>query len=956
MNSTVFLLLDLLLKSTALLALATAVTQLWPRASAAARHLVWVAAFATLLLLPLARLAAPRWTFALPGSAHALVQAATPARQPLTIRANAGSGSAAQPAGRSVATVQPHPARHGQLPDWKHVILGVWAGGVLLVLTRRLIGAMRVRSLRDESTQLVDERVQELAADAAETLGVRAFDLRQSARCRVPLTWGTWRPVVMLPIAARDWPASRLLAALRHELAHVRRRDHLTRLLAQIACALYWPNAFVWLAARALRAAQEQACDDLVLRAGTCPDDYAAQLFEVSRMLALPGAFVGHAVAMAHPSTLEERLRAIVDGSRNRAPASGAATLAMVLCTTALVIVSGVAQVGAASLLHGQLPELEIAGRQLIELRAEFIELSATEFDALFPQAKDKPGHLATLSSRQISELRKKLEPLRPASYVVAPGFSGLGEDHVPDFAGNKLPSVTQVTTSDGQHAGIEIIREHQVVGRGGGFETVNEGITLEVEPRLRSDGLHLPFRAILVELLPNAPAPLTSESFHRVDFQAPEPDGLHLRADEVAAFGGWETAHAGRKLLMLIEGRSDALALAGRLAETVLPEVRLTGVTVREAADYLMQRMPAWEPPVEAFLARTSRLSIVAHPGPDARNVTLNLRNVSAADALRELARAAGLHVYLDVGSVHLAAPLPQGALEQANTIVLPEVKLTGVTLPEALDKLTSLARQQHPEATRLRIERQIPADFRSPPLTIAMTNIPLSTALALVAELAQCELSANDDLLYIHRPDAPPPGTRRLLAPPIGAGAGVARVATEAEVRTAENIAIDVKFIELPLDQLAAAWWKPPGDAAAGTIMGILTAEQTQELVRRLNSTGGVDLLTAPRVKSSSGKEATVEIGSEFTLDDPQQTRAIGTIAVTVKPTLGPDGQTLDLEIAPWRSHRRVADNATLFSTRKIWTTVSIFTGQTVILVGRRDVDRHAQLVLVTASILPP
>lgn len=939
------LLLDLLLKSTALLALAAVVTQLWPRASAAARHLVWVSAFATLLLLPLARLAAPRWTFSLPGSPHSLVQAATPAAERVIIRANVGSGSAAPLAGRSVATVQLHPARHLQLPGSKKVLLGVWAGGALLVLGRRLIGAMRVRSLRDESTQLVDERVKELAAAAAETLGVRAFELRESAKCRVPLTWGTWRPVLMLPIAARDWPGSRLLAALRHELAHVCRRDHLIRLLAQMACALYWPNAFVWLAAHALRTAQEQACDDLVLRAGTRADDYAGQLLEVSRMLAVPSAFVGHAVAMAHPSTLEERVRAIVDGSRNRAPASGAATLAIGACTAALAVLSAAAQVGAKSLPQSRLPELEIAGRQQVEVRAEFIELPAAEFDALFPQAKDKPGHLATLSPRDTTELRKKLEPLHPVNYL----------DNEPGFAGNKMLCVPQVTTNDGQHAVIEIINPREVVGAGGGFETYNEGITLEVEPRLRSDGLHLPFRAILVKLLPNAPAPLTYEFFHRVDFRAPEPDGFHLRAGEVGAFGGWETAHAGRKLLMLIEGRSDVLALATRLARTILPEVRLTGATVRGAADYLMQRMAEWKP-LDAVVPITSPFSIVAHPGPDAKNVTLNLRNLSAADALRELARAAGLHVYLDAGSVHLAAPLPQGALGQANAIVLPEVKLTGITLLEALDKLTWLARQQHPEAARLRIERQVPADFSSPPLTVAMSNIPLSTALALIAELAQCELSAGGGVLYIHRADAPPPGTTRILAPAIGAEAGVARVATAAEMRAAENIAIDVKFIELPLDELAAAWWKPSGDAAAEGVTGILTAEQTQDLLRPMNSTRGVDLLTAPRVKTSSGKEATIEIGSEFTLDDPQQTRAIGTIAVTVRATLGPDGQTLDLEIAPWRSHRRVADNATIFSTRKISTNVSILTGQTVILVGRRDVDRHAQLVLVTASILPP
>ena len=107
-----------------------------------------------------------------------------------------------------------------------------------------------------------------------------------------------------------------------------------------------------------------------------------------------------------------------------------------------------------------------------------------------------------------------------------------------------------------------------------------------------------------------------------------------------------------------------------------------------------------------------------------DGRNITLNLRNISAAQAVREVARAAGVRAYVDASSVQFAAPLPTGALEQANAIVLPEVRLMAITFAEALDKLTALARQEHPEAARVRIERQLPTDFRSRPLTIEMRN----------------------------------------------------------------------------------------------------------------------------------------------------------------------------------------------------------------------------------------
>ena len=238
MNPAVSLLLDLLIKSLGVVALAGAVVALAPRASAATRHLVWMAAFATLLLLPLARMAAPRWTFAFARGEATKRQTAAPRPEPLIIRSNIGSGSASDRAAQLV--VRPNAPSQRRLPAWEDLFLSAWAGGALLMLVWRFIGAIRVRSLRAASTEIACERINQLAAGAAEALGVRAFELRHSARCGVPLTWGTWRPVVMLPLVAPDWPVTRLLAALRHELAHVRRRDHVIRLLAQIVCAFYF--------------------------------------------------------------------------------------------------------------------------------------------------------------------------------------------------------------------------------------------------------------------------------------------------------------------------------------------------------------------------------------------------------------------------------------------------------------------------------------------------------------------------------------------------------------------------------------------------------------------------------------------------------------------------------------------------------------------------------------------
>ena len=119
-----------------------------------------------------------------------------------------------------------------------------------------------------------------------------------------------------MPADADAWPVERLRIVLLHELAHVKRRDCLTHLLAQAACAVYWFNPLAWMAARQARAERERACDDLVLAAGTRGSDYAEELLQIARVMRsgrFPAVLAGATLAMAHRSQLEGRLMAILD-------------------------------------------------------------------------------------------------------------------------------------------------------------------------------------------------------------------------------------------------------------------------------------------------------------------------------------------------------------------------------------------------------------------------------------------------------------------------------------------------------------------------------------------------------------------------------------------------------------------------------------------------------------------
>ena len=74
------LLAQFVVKGAVVLLAAWALTRLTPRASAAARHLVWTAGIAATLAMPLVPILGPTWTVAVPASWSAVAGAGWPAR------------------------------------------------------------------------------------------------------------------------------------------------------------------------------------------------------------------------------------------------------------------------------------------------------------------------------------------------------------------------------------------------------------------------------------------------------------------------------------------------------------------------------------------------------------------------------------------------------------------------------------------------------------------------------------------------------------------------------------------------------------------------------------------------------------------------------------------------------------------------------------------------------------
>ncbi|HKV41096.1 MAG TPA: M56 family metallopeptidase [Blastocatellia bacterium] len=304
------------------------------RKNAARRHLTWLTAFVVLLLIPpVTALMPAHFYVAVP--LRETIRDLSAIQEPLPSSARSAhertlatkaQRSSARPATLSTTT-PPERARDFDVMQFRQrvargllALAGLWLAGAAGIGLQGISGLYGIRQMRRRSLSYVRPDV-DLPGIAAKAGLKRRWELRISATPSPPaaMTWGHLRPIVLLPYSATSWPAERLEAVLLHELAHVRRYDGLSQLLALCVCALYWFHPAVWLCARAMRAAAEGAADDAVLFAGVKPSVYAAELLRFAAHLGsqnLSSARIG--VPIMKQSKVEVRIKSIVDPSHRR--------------------------------------------------------------------------------------------------------------------------------------------------------------------------------------------------------------------------------------------------------------------------------------------------------------------------------------------------------------------------------------------------------------------------------------------------------------------------------------------------------------------------------------------------------------------------------------------------------------------------------------------------------------
>ncbi|HEV8657405.1 MAG TPA: M56 family metallopeptidase [Thermoanaerobaculia bacterium] len=327
-----------ILKATLILAIARLLVLALPRLSAATKHLGITLALCSVIALPIIGLAAPAWRLAVLPT-HATQN---PSQATKTIGATGDDDELPQSTVAAAITVA---KAAGVVPEAKlnaferavDTVKGSWQGFIILsifaaslvFLLRMAAGVVGVGIVAQRSAEITDdESLRELDRARDHLRLSQEVRLLRSDSVSVPVIWGLFKPVLLLPASSIEWPIERVRVVLVHELAHVKRLDGLTLLITKAAVAIFWFHPLMWTLERVARAECERACDDLVLESGTKPSDYAEHLLSIAKAIPQVDPFRSVTLAMSRRSQLEGRLLSILQPHVRRGNFSSTAVAA----------------------------------------------------------------------------------------------------------------------------------------------------------------------------------------------------------------------------------------------------------------------------------------------------------------------------------------------------------------------------------------------------------------------------------------------------------------------------------------------------------------------------------------------------------------------------------------------------------------------------------------------------
>jgi WD40 repeat protein/beta-lactamase regulating signal transducer with metallopeptidase domain len=311
------------------------------------------------------------------------------------------------------------------------LICGIWFVGLAVGLERTFAGLAKLQGWLQTVSLAESPLLADAARAAADGLGFRQTPaIYRSNLLPAPVSFGLFRPRIVVPAGLEsNLTPDQLRAVIRHEMAHIARRDTWIGLLQQVAAIVYWWNPLVLLVNRQLDDLREQICDDIAIPELPEPAAYAATLIMLAERssLSVPvPATLG--IGSLRAGQLEKRIRRIMSSSSECSvrltPRSVVnVTAAAVVLMTATILC---AQVRVQSPAKGELPRESSTAAPAVTL--------SDDGQRLAEGPPDKEQGIGLLRDRLGDVRRERTSPLVSALKPVEAGARL-------DAAGEPLPT-----------------------------------------------------------------------------------------------------------------------------------------------------------------------------------------------------------------------------------------------------------------------------------------------------------------------------------------------------------------------------------------------------------------------------------------------------------------------------------------------------------------------------------
>jgi beta-lactamase regulating signal transducer with metallopeptidase domain len=432
-------------KATAWLILVLAVLQLLRKSSAGWRHLIAVCGAIGIPLIFMLNLSAiPERHGWQPFARRTVAKVEVGMMRAMLSEHSGGSA----PSGVAAVEDPTVPSYASGSTEVKIGMIALWCLGCCIVGVRFLL-----RLRRPQLSLLADapDELKQLLNRECTRLNLRKTPTLQLAPDAMPMVYGLMGAVIVLPTGAIHWPAEKLIAVLRHELAHFQRRDVVWSVIVEAALLVLWWHPLARILRRQTLEWMEQACDDAVINSGIAPTQYATHLLSLSHRNSLKSVSA-YGLAALSSGGQEVRFRRVLDEDRSRVAV--ASTKAAGTCLLALALLIPGTLLVSCSTVPKDTPTQQPLTRTAPPVKipsapgdASQIRLAVKIFEINFPseEEREKPGisrwldgEAQLLSSEEGSGLFDPGKPgtdiLSAPQIVVAPGREAKLE------VGNQVP------------------------------------------------------------------------------------------------------------------------------------------------------------------------------------------------------------------------------------------------------------------------------------------------------------------------------------------------------------------------------------------------------------------------------------------------------------------------------------------------------------------------------------